>query len=341
MTTVEHMQRNGAAPGPTVEGAPSEAKAEVWAAKVAVIAHRRKTLGGGLTELRKTLGAAGITDPAWFEVPKSKKAPKLARQAVEDGAELILIWGGDGMVQRCIDAIAGTETAGAGVTIGIIPAGTANLLAKNLGIPHHLGDALRIALGGRSVRLDLGVVNGEHFAVMAGAGLDARMIEDADRGAKSRLGSLAYVRSGATALRAAADSVHVLVDGATFFEGTASCVLVGNVPRATGGLLVFNDARPDDGLLDVGVVTAEGAVQWLQVLARVATHHAPSSRFVRAIQGRTVDVSFDKKVAYELDGGRGARKLPRSRERTVRVRCRERGPRAGLDPRLLGRLLLG
>jgi len=271
---------------------------DVAVAKVAVIAHRRKSLDGGLPELRRALGAAGITEPAWFEVPKSKKAPKQARQALKDGAELILVWGGDGMVQRCIDAVAGSDVA-----IGIIPAGTANLLAKNLGIPHDLSAALDIALGGRSRRLDVGLVNGEHFAVMAGAGFDARMIEDSDRGSKAHLGSLAYVRSGVAAVRGEADGVHVLVDGVTFFEGRASCVLVGNVPRATGGLLVFNDAEPDDGLLDVGVVTAEGAVQWLSVLSRVALHRGEGSRFVDTIQGRTIDVQFDKAVIYEIDGG--------------------------------------
>ena len=271
---------------------------EVTAAKVAVIAHRRKSLGGGLPEFRRALEAAGITDPAWFEVPKSKKAPKQVRQALKQGAELILIWGGDGMVQRCIDTLVGSD-----VTVGIIPAGTANLLAKNLGIPHDLDGALEIALAGRSRRLDVGVVNGEHFTVMAGAGFDARMIDDADRDSKTHLGSLAYVRSGAAALRADADQVHVVVDGVTFYEGMASCVLVGNVPRATGGLLVFNDAEPDDGRLDVGVVTAEGTVQWLRVLGRVALHRGDGSPFVQTIQGRTIDVRFDHPVIYELDGG--------------------------------------
>lgn len=267
-------------------------------AKVAVIAHRRKSLGGGLTELRRALGAAGITEPAWFEVPKSKKAPKQARQAVKDGAELIIVWGGDGMVQRCIDALVGCD-----VTIGVIPAGTANLLAKNLEIPHDLSEALEIALAGQSRRLDVGVVNGEHFTVMAGAGFDARMINGVDSAGKTRLGSLAYVRSGASALRAAAEQMHVVVDGVTFFEGQASCVLVGNVPRATGGLLVFNDAVPDDGRLDVGVVTAEGTVQWLRVLSRVALHRADGSPFVETIQGRTIDVRFERPVVYEIDGG--------------------------------------
>jgi YegS/Rv2252/BmrU family lipid kinase len=287
MTALHEVGRDGKVP-----------VTEIADAKIAVIAHRRKSLGGGLPELRSALAAAGITAPAWFEVPKSKKAPKQARKALEQGAELILVWGGDGMVQRCIDAVAGSDVA-----IGIIPAGTANLLAKNLGIPHDLGEALEIALRGRSRRLDVGLVNGEHFAVMAGAGFDARMIGDADRGSKAHLGSLAYVRSGVAAVRAAADTVHVLVDGVTFFEGRASCVLVGNVPRATGGLLVFNDAVPDDGRLDVGVVTAEGTMQWLSVLSRVALHRSDHSRFVRTIQGRTVDVHFGKAVDYELDGG--------------------------------------
>jgi diacylglycerol kinase family enzyme len=276
---------------------------EPLTAKVAVIAHRRKTLGGGLLELRRRLHDAGITDPAWFEVPKSKKAPKQARAAVKGGAELLLVWGGDGMVQRCIDAVAGLGDASAKVTVAIIPAGTANLLATNLGIPHDLGDALDIALSGRSRRIDLGVVNGEHFAVMAGAGFDARMIDAADGEAKTRHGSLAYVRTGASAIRANPEPVHVLVDGVTFFEGPASCVLIGNVPRATGGLLVFEAAEPDDGLLDVGVVTADGPVQWLRVLSRVALHRGSGSPFVRTLQGHTVDVRFERPAIYELDGG--------------------------------------
>jgi YegS/Rv2252/BmrU family lipid kinase len=289
MTAVDQIPDAGPTP---------PAPTDVTTMKVAVVAHRRKSLGGGLPELRRALGAAGIPDPAWFEVPKSKKAPKQVRKALKQGAELILVWGGDGMVQRCIDTLAGSD-----VTVGILPAGTANLLAKNLGIPHDLEEALDTALTGRSRCLDVGVVNGEHFTVMAGAGFDARMIEDADRDAKAHLGSLAYVRSGAAALRAGADQVHVVVDGVTFYEGPASCVLVGNVPRATGGLLVFNDAVPDDGRLDVGVVTAEGTVQWLRVLGKVALHRGDTSPFVQTIQGRTVDVRFDQPVVYELDGG--------------------------------------
>ncbi len=140
-------------------------------AQIAVVAHARKSLGGGLPELREILAREGITDPIWHEVPKSRKAPKRARRAYEDGASLIFVWGGDGTVQRCIDALAGT-----GAVLAILPAGTANLLAANLGVPGDLHEAVQTGLHGRRRQLDTGTVNGEHFAVMAGAGFDARMI---------------------------------------------------------------------------------------------------------------------------------------------------------------------
>ena len=72
--------------------------------KVAVVAHAGKTFGEGLVGLRRALESAGIDDPLWYEVPKSRKAPKQVRRAIDEGAELVFAWGGDGTVQRCIDA---------------------------------------------------------------------------------------------------------------------------------------------------------------------------------------------------------------------------------------------
>ena len=74
---------------------------------VAVVAHAGKSLGGGLPELRRVLEAEGIADPFWVEVPKSKKAPAQVQRALDDGAELVFAWGGDGMVQRCVGVLAG------------------------------------------------------------------------------------------------------------------------------------------------------------------------------------------------------------------------------------------
>jgi diacylglycerol kinase (ATP) len=264
-----------------------------------VLAHRKKTIhGAGLDALRETLAAAGVTDPLWYEVNKSKKAPKRARKALDAGAELVLVWGGDGMTQRSMDALAGS-----GVTVGLLPAGTANLLAANLGVPHKLDEAVQTALHGKNRTLDLGSFEGEHFAVMAGAGFDARLVGGADRKAKARLGQLAYVRSGLRGLRGRTVGAEIIVDERVWYTGPASCVLFGNVGRITGGVPAFDDADPTDGEIEVGVTTASGALQWARTLGRVAFGRSDKSPYVRMTHGRTFSVRLDAPLPVELDGG--------------------------------------
>ncbi|MBX7266885.1 diacylglycerol kinase family lipid kinase [Micromonospora sp. Llam7] len=273
---------------------------------VAVVAHRKKNLGGGLDDLRATLVGAGVRDMLWYEVPKSRKAPKKIRKALDRGADLVFVWGGDGMVQRCADTLAGSRTP-----MAILPAGTANLFAGNLGIPEDLPEAVRIGLHGRRRRLDLGRLNGEHFAVMAGAGFDGDLIREADRELKGRLGRLAYVWTGLRHVRGELTRTRITVDGGTWFDGEASCVLVGNVGTITGGIPAFDDARPDSGSLEIGVSTAGGAVDWARTLGKMATGRSENSKFVRITRGRRAKVRFGEPKTYELDGGaRGtARKL--------------------------------
>jgi YegS/Rv2252/BmrU family lipid kinase len=267
--------------------------------KVAVIAHSGKTLGGGLTELRRVLEAAGVEDPFWCEVPKSRKAPAQVRRALDEGAELIFAWGGDGMVQRCIDVLAGT-----GVGLAIVPAGTANLFATNLGIPKDIEQAVAIGLHGARRTLDVGRFNGERFAVMAGAGFDAAMIRDAGEGGlKERLGRVAYVWTGSKNLRSKPFRADIKVDGVDWYSGKASCILVGNVGKLFGGVEAFEDARPDDGKLELGVVTAEGLLEWGRILARTAAGSANASPFVQTTKASSVKVKLNRKVLYELDGG--------------------------------------
>jgi YegS/Rv2252/BmrU family lipid kinase len=266
---------------------------------VAVVGHNGKRMGeDGLPELRAALAAAGVDEPQWYEVPKSRYAPKQARRALDDGAGLVVVWGGDGMVQRCIHAVAGS-----GVPLAVIPAGTANLLASNLGIPKDLHAAVDVALHGIARPMDVGVANGERFAVMAGMGFDARMIDEADGALKDRFGRLAYVWTGMRALRAAPVSMVVKVDGSRWFEGKASALLLGNVGTATGGLAVFPDARTDDGLLEIGVVTADGARQWASLLVKARRGKLATSPSVQVGRGRKIVVKLRKPLRYELDGG--------------------------------------
>jgi diacylglycerol kinase family enzyme len=265
---------------------------------VAVIAHSGKTFGGGIGELRDLLDAAGITDPLWFEVAKSKQAPECAREAVEKGAGLVFVWGGDGTVQRCIDALAGSD-----VDLAILPAGTANLLATNLDIPQDLPVAVEIGLHGDRRAIDTATLNGEHFAVMAGAGLDALMIRDADGGMKDRIGRAAYLWTGARNLKSSPVKARIKVDGRKVYSGTVTCVLVGNVGSAFGGIEIFDGARPDDGLLEVGIVTAKSRSQWVRTVGRVVLGRAERSPFVTTSRGARVRVRLDRPVPCELDGG--------------------------------------
>lgn len=265
---------------------------------IAVVAHAGKTLGGGLAELRRVLADEGFADPPWYEAAKSKYAPEAVQRALRDGADLLFVWGGDGMVERCIDAVGDADVA-----IAILPAGTGNLLARNLEVPIDLAAAVAVGLHGARRRIDVGTVNGRRFAVMAGTGLDALMIREADRDLKGRLGRAAYVLTGAKNLRMRPFEARIKVDDIVWFEGEAGCILVGNVGKVLGGVEVFDDVDPTDGRLELGVVTAEGVTQWLRALTRAAVGSPDKSPFVRTTKARKIRIRLDRKIPYELDGG--------------------------------------
>jgi YegS/Rv2252/BmrU family lipid kinase len=265
--------------------------------KPAVVAHAEKKLGGGLPELRRMLAEEGFEDPLWFEVPKSKRAPEAVEKATRAGADLILAWGGDGMVRRCVNALGDSQ-----IPLGILPAGTANLLANHLGIETDLRAALRTALRGERRKLDVGRFEGERFAVMAGAGLDAAMMKDSDE-LKDRIGRVAYIFGGVANITNDSFDAKITIDGTLWYDGPASTILVGNIGELFGGIEVFEDARPDDGILDVGLLTAENPLQIARAAARTVTGDTNKSPFVRITKARELKVKLDRKVRYELDGG--------------------------------------
>jgi diacylglycerol kinase (ATP) len=265
--------------------------------RVAVVANATKSLGGGLPELRRVLEEEGVEDPLWYEVAKSKKAPEAVERALQEGAEQIFAWGGDGLVRRCVNVLAGTD-----VPLAIIPAGTSNLCARNLGLDIDLRAAVDVGLRGARRRIDVGCFNGERFAVMAGAGFDAAMIKGADD-RKDRLGRAAYVLSGAANLDSEPFEATIAVDGMEWFSGRASCILFGNMGSLFGGVVVYDAAEPDDGLLDLGVVTADGRFEMARTVLRTVAGSAHASPFVRVTKCRSVTAELDRKVRYELDGG--------------------------------------
>ena len=293
---------------------------------VAVVVHRKKVRRKDLSAVRDALRTAGFPEPLWYEVPKSKKARKRARQAAKQGADLLFAWGGDGTVQRCVDALAGRD-----VVLAVIPGGTSNLLASALDIPEDVEQAVKIGLEGGRRTLDTGTVNGEHFAVVAGAGLDALLVRDTESDLKDKIGRAAYVYTGVRHLGVDPFEVEVEVDGEQVFRGRSTSVLVGNTRGAVGGMEVFESSEPDDGVLEVGVVTAEGPLEWIRTVARAVLGSAEESPFLRTTRVRAVVFRFGQPVPYELDGG------DRTPARVLEVAVRPRSitvcvPPAGESP---------
>ncbi|HEY5874992.1 MAG TPA: diacylglycerol kinase family protein [Ilumatobacteraceae bacterium] len=282
--------------------------------KVGVIAHRDKMLGGGLGELRDLLEAAGVVTPPWSEVSKSKHAPDEIRKMIDGGVDRVLVWGGDGTVRRSIDTIVGDGLDH--VSLGILPAGTANLLAKNLNIPVDLEAAVDIAVHGAPRAIDVGVMNGEHFAVMGGTGFDALMIKDADDNQlKEKFGRVGYVRATIRSTRMDPVKVRVELDGREWFSGKATCVLVGNVGTILGGVTAFADASPTDGRLDVGVVQAKSRKDWMRVAARGVTGRVGASPFVNVATAEKIKIELKRKMPWEVDGG------DQTPTKTYKIRC--------------------
>ncbi len=222
--------------------------------------------------------------------------PGQTRAAIEAGVDCVIACGGDGTVRAVADTVAGS-----GVQLGVVPFGTGNLLARNVGLPTGF-DAIPIALSSSARKFDVGVVNGERFAVMAGTGLDALMIRDASSTVKERVGSLAYVLSALRNLRAGRVDVDVTVDGSPWFSGPSAMVLIGNLGQITGGLDVFPDASPDDGWLDVAVLTPSRARDWLTIGHRLVRGRSQPERLVRRTQATEVRVELSTPTPWELDG---------------------------------------
>ena len=232
----------------------------------------------------------------WSPTTEDDPGPGQAREAVDRGCDVVVACGGDGTVRAVAEALAGTD-----VHLAVVPLGTGNLLAGNLGIPTGL-DAVPVAVSATSTRLDLGVVNGEKFSVMAGVGFDAAMIRDADSSVKSKLGSVAYMISGAKNLPAQVVGASVSVDGDDVWSGRTGMVLVGNCGEVTGGLEVFPDASPTDGVLDIAVLTAENVVDWAKLLNRLVRGEDQPADLVQRFRGTTITVDLDEAMPYELDG---------------------------------------
>jgi diacylglycerol kinase family enzyme len=299
--------------------------------------------------LRHAVAAAesreGWRKSLWMETTEADPGRGQARRAVAEGVDVVLAAGGDGTVRSVAEGLRGSEVA-----LALLPAGTGNLLARNLDIGlTHLDAAVTTAFEGRDRRIDVGVVELERpdgateehaFLVMAGFGLDAKMIANARPELKRRVGWLAYVDAIARSLRDTSKAkLRATLDDGEERSTSVHTMIVGNAGALPGNVLLLPEAEIDDGIFDIVTLRPEGLGGWVQIWAKITWENgilrrssvgrklAGLSREVRTLRylrAERLTVQLEKPQEFEVDGdplgmvvGFRARVDPRSL--TVRV----------------------
>jgi YegS/Rv2252/BmrU family lipid kinase len=246
---------------------------------------------------------AGWNEPVWFTTTVEDPGRSMAEQAAVAGAELVIVCGGDGTVRTVC-----AELAGTGVSIGVVPAGTGNLLARNLGIPLFLQAAVDVALNGQDRAIDLVKVSGdgirddEHYLVMAGMGFDAAVMEGANEKVKAKVGWLAYVVSALRNLMFPAVRLELSVDGGEWTRHRARTVLIGNVGYLQAGMPLLPDAAIDDGVLDVVLLHPSRFLSWIPLAVRILSKGRHTDDLINRMTGKTISVRASSDTPRQLDG---------------------------------------
>ena len=237
----------------------------------------------GRVDLRKLRSAveavtsAGGWEPTlWLKTDADETGAAQALRAIAQKATHLVVAGGDGTVRTVLEAVALSD---AKVTVGIVPVGTGNVLARNLGIAlDDLRTQVQRALQGIAHPIDMGLARiildddsrvEKLFAVMAGLGLDAKIMLNTDAARKERLGWIAYVESGFKTLPLQYQRLTIQIDGRETRSVRVLTLLIGNVGWLPGKLSMMPDAALDDGLLDVAVIGPRRLWDWIDFWTRV------------------------------------------------------------------------
>lgn len=241
-------------------------------------------------------------DPLWLTTSIADPGYAMSREAIAARADLVIVAGGDGTVR-----VVTSELAHSDVPVAIVPAGTANLLARNLGIPLDEDEAFRVAFEGSPQPIDLVLVtvdgdrrNAEHFAVMGGLGIDGKVMADTRAELKKAVRSVAYFVAVAQNINTPPVPATITVDDRLVSDNPATLMLVGNVGEVQAGLRIFPHATPFDGEIDLIATGPSGFGQWfrwgLGVLRRQHDHQ------VTQVQGKHVRIRVAEPMPYQFDG---------------------------------------
>lgn len=278
----------------------------------AVVYHPFKT---DLVALRTAVAfqerQSGWAPTRWYETAEADAGVSATLQAIADGANVVLASGGDGTVRAVSEALRGRR-----IPLAIVPQGTGNLLARNLGVPlGRLDEIVRAAFFGSNRPIDLGVLTimredeteSEHvFLVLAGMGLDARAISATKATLKRRLGWLAYVDAGVrTMITDRPLQIHYSVDHSPVKPLSVYTVMIGNCGLMPGGVLLIPDAQLDDGMLDVVALRPLGAFSWLRIWNKIGWENGvlrktKAGRRIIDLVNDTKSVSYTRATSYAL-----------------------------------------
>jgi diacylglycerol kinase (ATP) len=269
----------------------------------AVVVNPTKIEPGTRARIESVCTGLGWAEPLWLETTVEDPGTGQAKLAIEKGADVVLACGGDGTVRSVAEALAGT-----GVAMGLVPAGTGNLLARTIGTPDSVAAATRVALTGDDRTIDVGRIRIDGaeeervFLVMAGTGFDAAIMESTPEALKGRVGPLAYVISGLRAMRGRRIRVTLSLDDEPPLRRRTRTVLVGNSGTLLGGLVLMPRATVDDGVLDVVSLAPSTVAGWIAVALRVITRRPRGHERVEHWQARSIVIRTETPQPCQVDG---------------------------------------
>ncbi|OFW01441.1 MAG: hypothetical protein A3I61_14850 [Acidobacteria bacterium RIFCSPLOWO2_02_FULL_68_18] len=293
------------------------------ATRVAVIINPISGAGGrkGVAQARAELAGSMIArrglEVEVFVTERPGQARELAGAALDDGASMVVAWGGDGTVNEV-----GSSLAFRDATLGIVPSGSGNGLARELRIPFDPVRAIEVALGGRECWIDAGELDGRLFFNIAGIGLDARVAHRFASSRRVRRGLVRYLAITARELLTYRPDYHtVFADGAAL-RTRALLVAIANARQYGNGFVIAPAARLTDGRLDVVVVTARSPLSALVQAPRVFLGQIARVPEVATRAAVDIRVTSAGPMAYHLDGEPyvgGTLVAARPRPRALRV----------------------